>query len=735
MITPIARFAVRFAVPVLIGWALVVVVFGFIGRGVEDKVQPSLLFIPGTESQRWREERAGSFNETLLVLLVGPQRQVDRQGRALVTALERRPLTRAISPWSGDAKQLQSLRPSPTQAVISVDLTIPPGGNINTVIGPLKEFVNARVGGPVRAHLAGIPSLGSEVNKASIEALHKGELIAAPMLIIVLLLVFRSPIAAAIPLVIAVGTVITGFGILSLILEFADLDAVALSAASMIGLALGVDYSLLIVTRFRESLAEGNVPRQAASIAANTAGRTANFAGVVLLGDHDRRVPPLARLDSALDGARDDRRDRPQHDRRDRRHARRDEPAGRAREHVADRRRSERGAGAIARIVRRVSRRPALAAGTARRAAARLRRAACWRSRRRPRTRACCPKHSDGLAAFRALRAAKLGPEVDVALAAPKGTLLDPARLEQIERLERRIEATPLVRAVMGPGLIADSTTEVRAAPKQIGRSRRDLASAEGELTARSRQLERARRKARRQAADLGVGLRQATDLLDSGRGLLAATSARGGDFDRLVLGLTVARDGARQLADGTQTLGTQAGRLAGGLREIRKRVDGLVPSIAAGQSALRDAQARLNLLRIPAQTNERELESALAALDRAGAAGKADAAVQEARQHVIKALARGERQQRERRHRPATRARCGADARARAGERGRKAGRRRGPHDDAVRRRHAPGRGRCGPARDAGTEHGRRRAATARGRARAGARRASSRSSRSSPR
>ena len=390
MITPIARFAVRFAVPVLVGWALVVVVFGFIGRGVEDKVQPSLLFIPGTESQRWREERAGSFNETLLVLLVGPQRQVDRQGRALATALERRPLTRAISPWSGDAKQLQSLRPSPTQAVISVDLTIPRGGNINTVIGPLKKFVGARVGGPVRAHLAGIPSLGSEVNKASIEALHKGELIAAPMLIIVLLLVFRSPIAAAIPLVIAVGTVITGYGILSLILEFEDLDAVSLSAASMIGLALGVDYSLLIVTRFRESLAEGNVPRQAASIAANTAGRTASFAGLVLLAITIVAfflspgsillsmalgmivvtvlsmigaivVTPAA---TSLLGER----------------VNMWQIGGAPSE----------GAGAIARIVRRVSRRPALAAGRSPRSCSPSPRR-CWRSRRRPRTRACCP--------------------------------------------------------------------------------------------------------------------------------------------------------------------------------------------------------------------------------------------------------------------------------------------------------------------------------------------------------
>ena len=274
------------------------------------------------------------------------------------------------------------------------------------------------------------------------------------------------------------------------------------------------------------------------------------------------------------------------------------------------------GGGAIARIVRRVSRRPALAAGTL--AALMLGFAApVLAIETTPADPRVLPEHSDGLAAFHALRAAKLGPEVDVALAAPKGTLLDPKRLEQIKRLERRIAATPLVRAVMGPGLIADSTTEVRAAPKQIGKSRRDLAAAEGELTARSRQLERARRKARRQAADLGAGLQQAKNLLDSGHGLLAATSARGGDVDRLVLGLTVARDGARQLADGTQTLGTQAGRLADGLREIRKRVDGLVPSIAAGQSALRDAQARLNLLRVPAQTNQRELESALAALDR----------------------------------------------------------------------------------------------------------------------
>ena len=62
----------------------------------------------------------------------------------------------------------------------------------------------------------------------------------------------------------------------------------------MIGLALGVDYSLLIVTRFRSSLAEGHAPKQAASIAANTAGRTATFAGRGAAGHHRGRVPLLS---------------------------------------------------------------------------------------------------------------------------------------------------------------------------------------------------------------------------------------------------------------------------------------------------------------------------------------------------------------------------------------------------------------------------------------------------------
>ncbi len=628
----------RYAVPVLIGWTLVVVVFGLVGRGVEDKVQPSLLFIPGTESQRWREARAGSFNESLIVLLVGPRSQLDRQGPALVSELQRRPLTRAISPWSGDAKQLRALRPSPTQAVINVDLQIPRGGNINTAIGPMKDFIDARVRPPLRAHLAGIPSLGSEVNEASIKALHKGELIAAPLLILVLLLVFRSPIAAAVPLVIALGTVATGYGVISVILRYTDLDAVTLSAASMIGLALGVDYSLLIVTRFREGLADGHAPKQAASIAANTAGRTANFAGLVLLAITIVAFflsPGTILLSMALGmivvtvlsmiGAIVV------------------TPAAvsllghRVNKWQIGGAPSE-GGGAISAIVSRVTRRPALAAGLLAALLA-LVAAPVLALETTPADPRVLPKDSDGLAAFYALRKAGFGPEIDVALVAPKGTLLAPARLAQTQRLERQLAKVGLVKAVTGPGVIADETVALRRAPAQIRKSKRQLKAADSELTARSRELVNAQRRARSESVELGRGLARAKRLLDSGRTMLGATGGRIDDVERLVVGLTVAQEGASQLSSGTTTLSQQAARLAAALREVRKGVDALVPRITSGQTALRDATSRLALLRVPAQQTQSELESALAALDRAGAEGKADPAVQEARRHVALAL------------------------------------------------------------------------------------------------
>ncbi len=103
------------------------------------------------------------------------------------------------------------------------------------------------------------------------------------LLILVLLLVFRSLVAATIPLAFGALTVFAGRGVLALLSEAMTIDALALVVCTMMGLALGVDYSLLIVSRFREELERDSDPWRAAAATRATAGRTTLFAGVTLI--------------------------------------------------------------------------------------------------------------------------------------------------------------------------------------------------------------------------------------------------------------------------------------------------------------------------------------------------------------------------------------------------------------------------------------------------------------------
>ena len=116
---------------------------------------------------------------------------------------------------------------------------------------------------PVETEVSGRAPLVRALNEASLDSLDKGELIAFPILIVLLLLVFRSPIAALVPL--ACGLLVTRIGMALMGAPQrarSQLDALALNMLTMIGLALGVDYSLLIVSRFREELAAGRERRR-----------------------------------------------------------------------------------------------------------------------------------------------------------------------------------------------------------------------------------------------------------------------------------------------------------------------------------------------------------------------------------------------------------------------------------------------------------------------------------------
>ena len=104
-----------------------------------------------------------------------------------------------------------------------------------------------------------------------------------PVLLIVLLLVFRSVIAAAIPIIIGGSVVAATRGVVSLSLGAVDIESFALGVVGMMGLALGVDYSLLVVSRFREELRSHKDVSTALQVTVESTGRAILPAGAGLI--------------------------------------------------------------------------------------------------------------------------------------------------------------------------------------------------------------------------------------------------------------------------------------------------------------------------------------------------------------------------------------------------------------------------------------------------------------------
>jgi putative drug exporter of the RND superfamily len=100
--------------------------------------------------------------------------------------------------------------------------------------------------------------------------------------IIVLLIVFRTFTAMLIPIALALSALMTAFLLLYILAGLTDINTITPILVSMIGLGVGIDYSLFIVTRFRQLLHEGLSPRDAAAEAGASAGRAVLFAGLTV---------------------------------------------------------------------------------------------------------------------------------------------------------------------------------------------------------------------------------------------------------------------------------------------------------------------------------------------------------------------------------------------------------------------------------------------------------------------
>jgi RND superfamily putative drug exporter len=278
----LARFACRRPVAILVVWAAIFVVALLVGANARSHLNTTDLQIPGTESARASALTTKAFGGTvaIAILLKGPPAVLEREGPRIVGELERIRGVDVLSPWASGGQRVL-LEPR-GQALLTLQVRRPFQQISNETTPDVERTLARTVHAPLTVEITGLAPLVRAINKASLSSLDKGELIAIPVLFFMLLLIFRSPLAALVPALAGLLVTRIGTAIVATFARDVAVDALALNLVTTIGLALGVDYSLLIVSRFREELAAGRSVPEAVEEVTARAGRTVLFAGSAL---------------------------------------------------------------------------------------------------------------------------------------------------------------------------------------------------------------------------------------------------------------------------------------------------------------------------------------------------------------------------------------------------------------------------------------------------------------------
>ena len=267
-----------------------VVVAGAVGRGVEEHLKPAGFTDSASESERatelLREELGYDPNPAVVVLIRerGGGR-LDIRDRAIRQEVRRisdqvaraKHIGKVVNPLE-DRRQGRSLIAKDGRSlVIAAHLGTQ---DVESDGGEAAEDVRRKVhSSKLDIGFAGFAASFNEVNDQTRSDLTTAELIAFPVLAILLLLVFRGIVAAAIPLVIGVISIVGLSLFLRAMAGVVDTSLFAQNIATGLSLGLAIDYGLLLVTRYRQELDRLGPTREAHRRTVATAGRTVVFSG------------------------------------------------------------------------------------------------------------------------------------------------------------------------------------------------------------------------------------------------------------------------------------------------------------------------------------------------------------------------------------------------------------------------------------------------------------------------
>jgi putative drug exporter of the RND superfamily len=157
-------------------------------------------------------------------------------------------------------------------------------GTARRVLPTVQAQLTGRyTGAGLRVALVSAGSFWGEINNLSQHELTRAELIAFPLLLLILALLYRGVVATIVSSVVSVTALTFTFGVLAVLARHYELSIFVQNAATMIGLGVSVDYSLFVISRYSDELARGRDRRAALSATLRTSGEAVAFAGLIVV--------------------------------------------------------------------------------------------------------------------------------------------------------------------------------------------------------------------------------------------------------------------------------------------------------------------------------------------------------------------------------------------------------------------------------------------------------------------
>jgi RND superfamily putative drug exporter len=294
-VTPFDRlghFIVRHARLIVGAWAVLLLLALPLAPRVPDALSPGGFILDDLESAQAKillEEVLGAPPSALVVVLSSPDLTAgsaafEQSALSAMAGIEGAPHVVGVVSHLTRPSQVSADGHTAYDVVL---LDLPPDDS-PTAVPILRDRLGPAPG--LTVELAGGPAFYGDVQAVSERDLQRSELISLPLAAIALVIVFGSLVAAGVPLVIGGASVIVALAAILLVTTITPMSIFVLNLATLLGLGLGVDYSLLMTSRFREELASrdaGEADRVARAVERTvaTAGRAVFFSGLtVLLG-------------------------------------------------------------------------------------------------------------------------------------------------------------------------------------------------------------------------------------------------------------------------------------------------------------------------------------------------------------------------------------------------------------------------------------------------------------------